>query len=106
MTAGRQAGVLSSVASIVILPPALTLRLHCQASKRAPCSMSSPISSMHDANAYLVQMGQQVKRVLINAVGPGSLKLVLAVAARKQSYSQGLRPARSQQIPNAVPHND
>src|SRR5262245_18251933 len=53
-------------------------------------------------HAHLVQMPQQVGRVLVDAIGAGALQLVLAVAAGEQADAERAGAPRGEQVPDAV----
>src|SRR4029077_445429 len=57
------------------------------------------VSGPHPA---LVEVVQQVRRVLIDAVCPGALQLFLSIATRQQSHAERAGAARREQVPHAV----
>ena len=66
------------------------------------CGGWSSCKSFCESNPNLIQMQQQVSRILIDTVGPGTFKLILAVSTRKESNSQGSGTSGGQQIPHTV----
>jgi len=58
------------------------------------------------ADAGLVEMVQQIQRVLVDPVGAGPFQFVLAVAAGQHPDAQRPGPARRQQVPDAVADHD
>src|ERR1700730_12285747 len=46
-------------------------------------------------HSYLVQGLQQVGWILVTSICAGTLKFILAIASRKENYSQGIRTKRS-----------
>ena len=54
----------------------------------------------------LIQVPQQVSRILIDAIGARLFELILAVTAGEQADSKRTGPAGSQEIPDAIAHHD
>jgi hypothetical protein len=54
----------------------------------------------------LVEVTVQVRGILLDAIGPGSLEFIGAVTAREQSDAEGVDAAGGQEIPHAVSHHD
>ena len=89
---------------------------HPHAVARHPTSLGlSPISpgrscgareALHAANAELIQMPQQVRRILVDPIRARALQFFLAVATGEQAHSQGASPPGGQQIPDTVPHDN
>ena len=67
--------------------------------------MSSWISHFTAPPADLVDMPQQVGRVLVDPVGARPHQLVLAIAARQQADAERPGAPRRQHVPDAVAHH-
>ena len=64
-------------------------------------------SALHRvADADLVQVAQEIGRIVVDAVGAGDLELRASVPAREQADAQRARALRGEQIPNAVADAD
>src|SRR5207249_1559958 len=56
-------------------------------------------------NAHLVQVSKQIRGVLVDAIGPGPLQLLLAVAAGQNPDPQCPGPPGREEVPHAVAHD-
>ena len=68
--------------------------------------MALPFRNLvHNSDANFIEVGQQVGRVQIDAIGANLLQFFLPISPRKQSDSQAAGSARGQQVPNAISDN-
>src|SRR5205807_724465 len=51
----------------------------------------------------LVQVGEEVRRIVVHAIGARPLELLLAIASREQPNPQSARSLGGEQVPDAVP---
>jgi hypothetical protein len=58
------------------------------------------------SHADLVEMTQQIGRIVVDAVRSSALDLFPAVAAREETYAEFAGAARGQKVPYAVPDNN
>jgi hypothetical protein len=58
------------------------------------------------SHADLVEMMQEIGRVVVDAVRSSALELFPAVAAREETHAECAGAARSQKVPHAVPDNN
>ena len=56
-------------------------------------------------DSHLVEVTEEVGGILVDAVGAGSLQLLLPVAAGEQPDTERLGPTGGQEIPDAVAHD-
>src|SRR2546422_8737291 len=83
-------GILSLVAMTPLLILKILLRL---------CGRFEP-------HANLIEMPQQIGRIVVHPVGTRPFELVLPVPARKQADSQRQGPSRGEHVPDAVADDD
>src|SRR5256885_7392139 len=56
-----------------------------------------------DAPPDLVEVVQEVRRILIDAIRAGALELFLTIATRQESHAERAGAARREQVPHTVP---
>src|SRR5439155_22632020 len=77
---------------------------------RSDCPRPRRISrrqpSLSGPDPYLVQVRQQVRGILVDPVGAGTLELILAVAARQETDAERAGAVGGEEIPDAVADDD
>src|SRR6478609_3294345 len=58
-----------------------------------------------DPDPNLVQVSQEVRRVVIHAVGARTLELLEAITPGEEAHSQAPGPASGEEVPNAVAYH-
>ena len=53
-----------------------------------------------------IQMMQEIRRIVIGAIGPGAFQFVPAIAARQEPDTERGGPASRQQVPDTVTDDD
>src|SRR5207247_11446559 len=59
-----------------------------------------------DPHPHLVEVVQEVGRILVHPVRPGALELFLSITTREQSYAEGAGTASCEQVAYAGPYHD
>jgi hypothetical protein len=62
----------------------------------------SVTTSTWDSNTNFIQVSQHVRRILIDAIGTGSLQFILAVSTGQQAHPERPGAASREQVPHTV----